>query len=152
MDDAHGVVGEIGRFDHPRPRAGGQAGQYVLAVLLVLVTAGLPSGVGDRGDQGGGAGAEPPGQHRQGRLPAAGGEVGGVVLDGIVQQRGARHVRVGDPIVRQDPDGDPEQVAGVGVALPQVPACNRDTSASASRARPRSAAGNPAFCCACCSR
>jgi len=72
VDDAHGVVGEIGRLDQPRPRAGSQAGEDVLAVLLVLIAAGLPSGVGDPGDQGGGACAEPPGHQRQGRLPAAG--------------------------------------------------------------------------------
>ena len=92
-----GVVGEIRGLDHPCPRAGRQAGQDVLAVLLVLVPAGLPAGVGDLGDQGGGAAAEPPGQHRQGRLPGAAGgqagsQAGGVVLDGVVQQRGAGHV------------------------------------------------------------
>ena len=50
VDDAHGVIGEVRRLDHPGPRAGGQAGEDVLAVLFVLVAAGLPSGVGDRGD------------------------------------------------------------------------------------------------------
>jgi hypothetical protein len=55
------------------------------AVLLVLVAAGLPLGVGDRGDQVGGAGAEPPGQHCQGGLPVtAGGDVCGVVFGGVV--------------------------------------------------------------------
>ena len=49
-----------------------QAGEDVLAVLLVLVAARLPGRVGDRGDQGCGAGAEPPGQHRQGCLPPPG--------------------------------------------------------------------------------
>jgi hypothetical protein len=43
-----------------------------------------------------------------------------VVFDGVVQQRGARHVRVGDPVVRQDPDGHPEQMVTVGLALPPV--------------------------------
>ena len=60
---------------HPCPRAGRQAGQDVLAVLLVLVAAGLPFGVGDRGDQLGGADAELPGQHGQGGRPPAGGDV-----------------------------------------------------------------------------
>jgi hypothetical protein len=41
VDDAHGVVGEVRRLDHPGPRAGGQAGRDVLAVLLVLVPARL---------------------------------------------------------------------------------------------------------------
>lgn len=81
--------GDIRRFDHAHPRAGGPAGQDVLAVLLVLAAAGLPFGVGYCGDEGGGAVAEPPRQHGQGRLPAARGDVGGVVLDGDVQQRGA---------------------------------------------------------------
>ena len=54
-------------------QAPGQAGEDVLAILLVLVTARLPFGVGDRGDQGGGVCAEPLGQHREGRLPGAAG-------------------------------------------------------------------------------
>ncbi len=61
----------------------------MLAVLLVLVAAEPVFGVGDRSDQGGGAITEPPGQHRQRRLPgAARGDVCGVVFDVIVQQRG----------------------------------------------------------------
>jgi hypothetical protein len=51
-------------------------------------SAGLPSGVGDRGDQLDGTSAEPPGQRRQGSRLPAGGDVRGVILDGVVQQRG----------------------------------------------------------------
>jgi hypothetical protein len=56
-------------------------------VLLVLVAAGLPDRVGDRGYQSGGALAELPGQYRQGGLPgAAGRDALGVVFDGVVGQ------------------------------------------------------------------
>jgi hypothetical protein len=44
-----------------------------------------------------------------------------MILDGVVQQRRARHVRVVDPVMRQDPDRDPQRVAGVRLALPPVP-------------------------------
>jgi len=118
VEDADGVAGEVRGLDHPCPRAGRQAGQHVLAVLLVLVAAGFPSGVGDRGDQLDGADAELPGQHGQGGRPPAGRDAGGVVLDGVVQPRGAGHVRVADAVMGQDADRDPQQVAGVGFALP----------------------------------
>jgi hypothetical protein len=35
-----GIIGEVGRFDDPGPQAGQQAGGDVLAVLLMLITAG----------------------------------------------------------------------------------------------------------------
>jgi hypothetical protein len=57
--------------------------------LLVLVTAGPHSGpVAAAASTA--VRAEPSGQHRQGRLPAAGGDAGRVVFDGVVKQRGAR--------------------------------------------------------------
>ena len=43
-----------------------------------------------------------------------------MVLDSVVQQRGAGHVGIGDPVVGQDPDGDAQQVVRVGFALPPV--------------------------------
>jgi hypothetical protein len=97
VEQAHRVAGEVGCLDHPGPGAGVQAGDDVLAVLLVLVAAGRVDRVGDRGRQFGGAPAELPGQDREGGpAGAAGCDVLGVVLDRVVQQRGARHVRVGD--------------------------------------------------------
>src|SRR6266700_2373551 len=53
-------------------------------------------------------------------LAAAAGQPGGVVLDGVVQQGGADHVRVPDVIVADDPDGDPQQVIDVRLALAPV--------------------------------
>lgn len=61
-NDAHRVIGEVRGFDHPGPWAGLEGGEDVLAVLLVLVAARLSGRAGDCGDQGCGAGAEPPGQ------------------------------------------------------------------------------------------
>ena len=84
----------------------------MLAVLLVLVAARLSGRAGDCGDQGCGAGAEPPGEHRQGGLSAAGGDTGRVVFNSVMQQASARHVGVGGPVVAQDPDRDPQQVDG----------------------------------------
>jgi hypothetical protein len=110
VDDAYRVTGEVRGFDHPGPRAGLEGGEDVLTVLLVLVAARLSGRVGDCGDQGCGAGAEPPGQHRQGGLSAAGGDTGRVVFDSVVQQASTRHVGVGDPVVAQDPDRDPQQM------------------------------------------
>jgi hypothetical protein len=52
----------------------------------------LPFAVGDRGDQVGGAGAEPSGQHLPGGLPPGGRDTGGVVFARVVQQRGAGYV------------------------------------------------------------
>ena len=61
---------------HLRVELGGD----VLAVLLMLVTAGLPGGVGDRRHQTGGPLAELPCSHRESSLPAAaGGDAAGVV-------------------------------------------------------------------------
>ena len=37
-----------------------------------------------------------------------------------MQQSCARHVRVGDPVVAEDPDGYPQRMASVGLALPPV--------------------------------
>ena len=68
-----------------------------------------------------------------------------MVLDGVVQQRGARHVRVGDPIVGQDPDGNPEQMVSVGFALPPVGRVQPGRQRQRVLARPRSAAGNQAI-------
>ena len=105
VDQAHGVVGEVGRFDHPGPRAGQEAGGDVLAVLLMLITVRGVDGVGDRGHQVGGTVAEPSGQHCEGGLPGpARRDVLDVVFDGIVEQCSARHIGVGDPVVAEDPD------------------------------------------------
>jgi hypothetical protein len=94
----------------------------VLAVLLVLIAAGLPVWGGDRGDQSGGAIAEPGGEDGERIVAgAAGSDVRRVVLDGVVQQGRARHVSVGDAVVAEDPDGDPQRMAGIGFALPPVP-------------------------------
>ena len=139
MDQAHGVVGEVGRFDDPGPRAGQQAGSDVLAVLLMLITAGGVDGVGDRGHQVGGTVAELPGQRREGGLPgAAGRDVFRMVFDGVVEQRGACYVGVGDPVVGDDPDGDPEQVVSIRFTLPPVPGVQ---SAMPAPARRRSGRG-----------
>jgi hypothetical protein len=48
-------------------------------------------------------------------------DVLGVVLDSVVEEGGARHVRVGDVVVAENPDRDPEQVVRVRLALPAVP-------------------------------
>lgn len=48
------------------------------------------------------------------------GAICGVVLDGVVQQRGAGHVRIGDPVAGQDADRDPQQVVSLGLVLPLV--------------------------------
>ena len=78
----------------------------------MLVAAGLVDRVGDRGHQFGGAFAELPGQDREGGLPvAAVGDVVGVVFDRVVQQGGACHVGVGDAVVAEDPDRDPQRMA-----------------------------------------
>jgi hypothetical protein len=87
--------------------------------LLVLVTAGPHSGLMAAAASTA-VRAEPSGQHRQGRLPAAGGDAGRVVFDGVVKQRGARHVGAGDPVMAQDPDRDSQQAAGAEFALPPV--------------------------------
>jgi hypothetical protein len=65
--------------------------------------------------------AELPCQRREGGLPgAAGRDVFGVVFDGVVEQCGACYVGVGDPVVGDDPDGDPEQVVSIRFTLPPV--------------------------------
>jgi hypothetical protein len=43
-----------------------------------------------------------------------------MVFDGVVEQRGACYVGVGDAVVGDDPDGDPEQVVGIRFTLPPV--------------------------------
>jgi hypothetical protein len=106
----------------PGPRAGQQAGGDVLAVLLMLITAGGVDGVGDRSHQVGGTVAELPGQRREGSLPgAAGRDVFRMVFGSVVEQRGACYVGIGDPVVGDDPDGDPEQVVSIRFTLPPVP-------------------------------
>jgi hypothetical protein len=108
VEQADGVVSEVGDLDHAGPGAGGQAGGDVLAVLLVLVTAGVPDRVRHRGHYLGGAVAELPAQHVQGALAGAVGADGpGVIFDHVVQERGARDIGVGDAVVAEDPDGDP---------------------------------------------
>jgi hypothetical protein len=69
-----GIIGEVRDFDDPRPGIGLQAGGDVLAVLLVLIAAGLPGRVRDRGHQLGDTLAEPPAQDRDGGAPAAVGQ------------------------------------------------------------------------------
>jgi hypothetical protein len=49
-----------------------------------------------------------------------GGDAGRVVFDGVVKQRGARHVGASDPVMAQDPDRDSQQAAGAEFALPPV--------------------------------
>ena len=53
-------------------------------------------------------------------LAAAEGQVACVIFDRVVQQRRARDIRVVDPVMADDPDGHPEQVADVGLALALV--------------------------------
>ena len=43
-----------------------------------------------------------------------------MVLDRVVQQGGTDHVGIGDVVVAADPDGHPQQVINVGLALPPV--------------------------------
>jgi len=45
MDDARGLIGEIGRLHHARPRSGSPAGDDVLGVPLVLVAPRLAFGL-----------------------------------------------------------------------------------------------------------
>jgi hypothetical protein len=44
-----------------------------------------------------------------------------VVLDRVVQQGGTRDVGVSDAVVGEDPDADPQRMAGIRIALPPVP-------------------------------
>lgn len=60
-----GGAGEVGRLDHPRPGAGRQPRGDVLLVLPVLIAAGLPARVRDRGHQPGSALSDPRGQDRE---------------------------------------------------------------------------------------
>jgi hypothetical protein len=68
----------------------------------------------------GGAFAELAGKDREGGLLAAGCDVVGMVLDRVVQQGSACDVGVGDPVVAEDTDRDPQRMAGVRLALPPV--------------------------------
>ena len=121
VDEAHAVVGEVGRLDDPPPGRALQAVRDVFPVLLVLVPAGLPDGVGHGPDQLGHPRPEPVGQHRERGLPVAtGSELRGVVFHRIVQQRGRRDVGVVHLVVREDPDRHAQQVVQVGLPLPPV--------------------------------
>jgi hypothetical protein len=78
--------------------------------------------------------AELPGQRREGSLPgAAGRDVFRMVFDGVMEQGGACYVGIGDPVVGDDPDGDPEQVVSIRFTLPPVPSvqprCQRQRGA-----------------------
>ncbi len=57
----------------------------------------------------------------RGRLvSAAPGQLGGVIFDRVVQQRGADHVGVAHAVVRHDPDRHPQQVVDVRLAVPAI--------------------------------
>jgi hypothetical protein len=121
VHQAHAVVSEIRGLDDPGPGIGGQTSQHVLAVLLVAISPRLPVRVGDRADQGRYPVPELCREHGQGRaLAGSAGQLRSVVFDRIVQQCGADHVGVGDAVVADDPDGDPQQVIEVGLTLSLV--------------------------------
>jgi hypothetical protein len=83
----------------------------VLAVLLVLAAAGLVDRVRDGGHLARSALAEPPGQDREGVLAGATRcDIARVVLHGVVRQCRACHVGVGDALMAEDPDRNPQQV------------------------------------------
>ncbi len=92
----------------------------MLAVPLVRVRAGFVLGIGDRGDQHGDAVSEPRCQYGERFPPTAPGEVAGMILDRVVQQARAGQVRVPGPVMAEDPEGDPQQVAHIRLALAPV--------------------------------
>jgi hypothetical protein len=53
-------------------------------------------------------------------LAAAGRQVAGVVLDHVVKQGCAGQVRVGGPVMADDPDRDPQHVIDIRLALTAV--------------------------------
>jgi hypothetical protein len=107
VDQPYAIVGEVGGLDDPGPRAGLQAGGQVLAVLLVTVTSRLLRRVGDRRDKLGHAIAELLGQRSYcSLLTPTSGQLPGVILDCVVQQRRADDVGVADAVVGDDADSD----------------------------------------------
>ena len=84
-------------------------------------TPGTPIGVGDRVDQAGGPRAETRGKRGNRAGPAARGQVGGMVLDRVVEQGGADDVDVADAVVAGDPQRHPQQVIDVRLTLAAVP-------------------------------
>ena len=70
--------------------------QNVLAVLLVIVSARLPDGIGDGREQASQAVPDLRSEHGESLgLPAAGRQVARVIFDGVVQQGREGQVRVG---------------------------------------------------------
>ena len=65
-------------------------------------------------------GPKPGGQRRDRAGPAARGQVGGMVLDRVVEQGGADDVDVADAVMADDPQRHAQQVVDVRLTLPPV--------------------------------
>jgi hypothetical protein len=78
-----------------------------------------PLGVGHRADELRDPGPEALRERRQ-RGGGRAAQLLRMVLDRVVQQRGGEYLDVVDPVVADDPDGDPEQVVDVRLADPYV--------------------------------
>ena len=89
----------------------------MVAVLAVRVASGRVDGVGHRGHEFGDRRPVGCGQQGERARPPGRGQFLGMVLDGVVQQSGADHVRLPDVVVNHDPESDAEQMVHVRLTL-----------------------------------
>ncbi|MBB4693574.1 hypothetical protein [Paractinoplanes abujensis] len=70
-------------------------------------------------------------------MPGDAGDGLGLVFHGVMEQTGSQHVRVGDPVVAQHPQGHPQHVVHVG--LPRATLLGVQHTSRAGRIRDRGA-------------
>ena len=120
VEEADGVVGEVGYLDHPRPRAVAQAPCDVLAVLLVLVAAGSQVGLVTSATS---SAVRAPNwtastASASRRLPLG---AMSQAWSSTVSCSSSRTPRPGrDAVVAEDPDRNPQRMTRVRLTLPPV--------------------------------
>ena len=89
----------------------------MVAVLAVRIASGLVDGVGHRSHEFRDRRSVGCGQQGKRTRPPSRGQFPGMVLDGVVQQSGADHVRLPDAVVNHDPESHAEQMVHVRLTL-----------------------------------